>query len=88
MSEYRAKYPRKAADANTIRPLTESKYRTPSGYSAHLEHHENFFDAVRSRKAFFEDGVFGFRAAGPSLLTNTSLYESRVCTWDAEKMTA
>ena len=88
MQEYRAKYFRAAADASTIEPLTESKYRTPSGYSAHLEHHRNFYNAVRTRKPFFEDGVFGFRAAGPSLLTNTSLYEGRVCKWDAEKMTA
>ncbi len=69
-------------------PTTETTYRTPPGYNAHLEHHRNFYQAVRTRKPFFEDGIFGFRAAGPSLLTNTSLYESRVCKWDAEKMTA
>jgi hypothetical protein len=84
MREYRAKYP----PTETVEPTTETKYRTPSGYSAHLEHHKNFYRAVRTRKPFFEDGVFGFRAAGPSLLTNTSLYEQRVCKWDAEKMTA
>jgi predicted dehydrogenase len=88
MQEYRAKYPRKPADVRNIEPLTEAKYQAPAGYSAHLEHHRNFYEAVRTRKPFFEDGVFGFRAAGPSLLTNTSLYEGRVCKWDAEKMTA
>jgi hypothetical protein len=88
MKEYFAKYPRRPAEANTIQPESESKYLTPSGYSAHLEHHRNFYDAVRTRKPFFEDGVFGFRAAGPSLLTNTSLDEGRACKWDAEKMTA
>jgi predicted dehydrogenase len=88
LKEYRAKYPRKLNDAASIEPVTEMKYRAPAGYSAHLEHHRNFYEAVRSRKPFFEDAVFGFRAAGPSLLTNTSLYEGRVCKWDAEKMSA
>ena len=46
-------------------------------YSAHLEHHRNFYNAVRTRKPFFEDSVFGLRTAGPSLLTNTSLAEGR-----------
>lgn len=85
--EYRAKYPRQLG-AGAIEPTTEAKYRVPSGYNAHLEHHRNFYEAVRTRKPFFEDGVFGFRAAGPSLLTNTSLYEGRVCKWDPETMTA
>jgi len=35
-----------------------------------------------------EDGVFGFRAAGPALLSNTSYFEQRVCRWDPESMTA
>jgi predicted dehydrogenase len=87
LKEYRAKYPR-VTGAEAIEPLTEMTYRAPSGYSAHLEHHRNFQNALRTRKPFFEDGVFGFRAAAPSLLTNTSLYEGRVCKWDPEKLTA
>jgi hypothetical protein len=85
--EYRARYPR-PSDVSAIEPTTEATYRVPSGYNAHLEHHRNFYQAVRTRKPFFEDGVFGFRAAGPSLLTNTSLYEERVCKWDPQTMTA
>jgi predicted dehydrogenase len=84
LDEYRSKYPARAS----LEPTSEVKYRAPAGYSAHRDHHRNFYEAVRTRKPFFEDGVFGFRAAGPSLLTNTSLYESRVCKWDPEKMTA
>ena len=48
----------------------------------HQKHHNNFYKAVRSRKPFFEDGVFGFRTAGPALLANVSLYEKVVCNWD------
>ena len=86
VKEYYEKFPRRRADAATLEPLTEAKYRAPAGYNAHVDHHRNFYEAVRSRKPFFEDGVFGFRAAGPSLLTNTSLDEGRVCKWDAVKM--
>ena len=31
--------------------------------------------------------VFGFRAAGPALLSNVSYFEQRVCTWDPQTMT-
>jgi hypothetical protein len=56
--------------------------------NVHLEHHRNFYNAVRTRKPYFEDGVFGLRAAGPALLTNISLWEKRICRWDPETMTA
>ncbi len=67
---------------------TVETYTPPRSHNAHLEHHRNFYNAVRSRKPFFEDAVFGFRAAGPALLTNTSLWENRACGWDPETMTA
>ena len=46
----------------------------------------NFHAAVRSRKPFVEDGVYGFRAAGPALLANLSLAEGRAIQWNPEKM--
>jgi hypothetical protein len=55
---------------------------------AHMIHMRNFIDAVRTRKPFFEDAEFGFRATGPALLCNTSYFEKRVCFWDAATMTA
>jgi predicted dehydrogenase len=74
--------------AESLNPATESVFRAPSWFSAHREHHRNFYNGVRTRKPFFEDGVFGFRTAGPSLLTGTSMVEGRVCNWDAKNMTA
>ena len=62
--------------------------KTATEVNVHLEHHRAFYEAVRTRKPHFEDGVFGFRAAGPALLTNVSLWESRICKWDPETMTA
>lgn len=72
----------------TLQPKSDMEFTAPGWFSAHREHHRNFYNAVRTRKPFFEDATFGLRTAGPSLLTNTSMWENRVCKWDAEDMTA
>ena len=59
----------------------------PRGYNDGVDHHRNFLNAVRSRKPVIEDAAFGFRAAGPALLSNISYFEQRVCMWDPEAMT-
>lgn len=62
------------------------EYRTPDGYNSSLDHFVNFFDSIRNGTPVFEDAAFGFRAAAPALLTNTSLKEQRVIRWDPENM--
>lgn len=79
---HRAKYPEQA----TLRPREETVFSAPSGYSDTFDHFRNFFDAVRSRTPVVEDAVFGYRAAGPAVLTNTSYFEQRPIHWDPEKM--
>lgn len=83
LEEYRKKYP-EGAKAEKIEP---EKFAPPRGYDAHREHHRVFYEAVRSRKKPFEDAVFGFRAAGPALLANTSYFEKRLVGWDPVAMT-
>jgi predicted dehydrogenase len=83
LKEYRAKYPERKEPA--AKPAME-EFRPPQGYDAHRDHHRVFYDAVRSRKQPVEDAVFGFRAAGPALLANTSCYEKHECRWDAKEM--
>jgi predicted dehydrogenase len=87
LKEYREKYPLQRPTADAIRPQAEDKYLPPSGYSDHLDHHRNFIAAVRSRKPVVEDTVFGFRAAGPALLSNISYFDQRICEWDPQTMT-
>ncbi|PYT07738.1 MAG: oxidoreductase, partial [Acidobacteria bacterium] len=87
MEEYRKKYPVETPNADSIRPISEEKFLPPRGYSDHLDHHRNFITSVRTRKPVVEDPVFGFRAAGPALLSNLSYFEHRVCNWDPETMT-
>ena len=85
LKEYRQKYPPRPS-VNTGQMSAEEKFVTPRGYSDHFEHIRNFLSAVRSRKPVVEDAVFGFRAAGPALLSNISYFERKVCLWDAEAM--
>jgi predicted dehydrogenase len=86
LKAYRRKYPQTRPSADAIRPEQEDKFVPPRDHNAHLEHHRNFYAAVRSRKPFLEDAVFGFRAAGPALLCNVSYFERHLCEWDAERM--
>jgi predicted dehydrogenase len=88
LKKYREKYPQQAASADAIRPQVEDRYMPPQGYSDHRDHHRNFLNAVRSRKPVVEEAVFGFRAAGPALLSNVSYFEQRVCNWNPETMSA
>jgi predicted dehydrogenase len=87
MKAYREKYPFQRATADSMRPQGDERYLPPAGYSDWIDHHRNFTSAVRTRRPVVEDSVFGFRAAGPALLSNTSYFEQRVCLWDPEKMT-
>jgi len=87
LEEYRKQYPAPPMNADSIRPQGEEKYLPPRGYSDHLNHHRNFIEAVRTRKPVVEDPVFGFRAAGPALLSNKSYFEQRMCRWDPNTMT-
>ena len=86
LREYAEKYPKQ--------PLTPASLGGPSQQrfsvvkDAHQIHMRNFIEAVRTRKPFFEDAEFGFRATGPALLCNTSYFEKRICLWDAATMTA
>ncbi|WP_340105317.1 Gfo/Idh/MocA family protein [Rhodohalobacter sp. 8-1] len=62
------------------------EYRTPDGYDSRLDHFVNFFDSIRNGSPVFEDSTFGFRAAAPALLTNTSMDEERMIRWDPVNM--
>lgn len=61
-------------------------FKAPQGYDAHLDHHTNFFNAIRENGKVVEDGSFGLRACAPSLAANTSIYEKKVIHWNPEKM--
>ncbi len=80
---YKSEYPPAPA---TVQEPDEWTYRAPEGYSDHVHHFGNWFEAIRTGGKVIEDGAFGFRAAAPSLAANTSYYERRVVDWDPAKM--
>lgn len=84
LKEYRAKYPENKQETAAS---TQDTYAPPSGYSDSVDHFTSFFEGMRSRKSVVEDAVFGFRAAGPALLTNRSYFDNRAYDWNPETMT-
>lgn len=79
---YRDKYPEKRPTLDSMQPLGAETYRAPNGYTEHLDHHRNFFTAVKSRKPVVEDALFGLQAAGPALLSNRSVFEQKAFSWN------
>jgi hypothetical protein len=86
LRDYRGKYPAQRATADGMRANTEQRWVLPPGYTEQYAHHENFINAIRSRKPVIEDATFGLRAAGPALLSNVSHFTRQTMHWDPEKM--
>lgn len=86
--EFRENYTAEHADEVEYEPTMDQteEFQTPDGYDSRLDHFVNFFDSIRNGAPVYEDSTFGFRAAAPALLTNTSLKEQRVVQWDPENM--
>ena len=63
-----------------------SEFEVPQGYDARLDHFTYFFDSVRNGTPVYEDVVYGYRAAAPSLLCNLSLFNNQIYQWDPEAM--
>jgi predicted dehydrogenase len=61
-------------------------FKAPEGYSDHLDHITNFFDAVRTGKQVVENAEFGFRAAAPALSCNESYLSKKIIRWDPVNM--
>jgi len=84
--QYWEKYPAQKPSADAMRPNTDEHFQAPRGYSDHVDHHRNFFASVRSRQPVVEDAVFGFRAAAPAVLSNTSYFEKKAIQWNPSTM--
>jgi hypothetical protein len=89
---YIAKYPHSRYNSNyrptplSMKPDRHEVFSAPPQYSDHYDHLLNWAHAIRSRKPVIEDGAFGFRAAGPALLSNLSYFEKKIVRWDPVNM--
>jgi predicted dehydrogenase len=86
LKQYHEKYPEVRVTPNGMPNYEEQVFEAPLHYSDHFDHHLNFALAVRARQPVVEDATFGFRAAGPALLSNISYFEKRVVEWDPQAM--
>ncbi len=85
--EMQAAYDAKWTAEQRKRPVQmDMEYKAPAGYSDHLDHFTNFFDAIRTDKQVVEDATFGFRAAAPALACNESYFNKQVIRWNPESM--
>ena len=85
LKSYRERYPQRPR-GETSQMSAEERFMPPKGYVDAIDHHRVFQAAVRSRQAVTEDALFGYRAAGPALLSNISYFEGKVVRWDPEGM--
>jgi predicted dehydrogenase len=81
--DYEAKW---TADQRKRKVKEDIVFKAPAGYSDHLDHFTNFFDAVRTGKKVVQDAEFGFRAAAPALACNESYLTKKVVRWDPVNM--
>jgi predicted dehydrogenase len=85
VKEYQEKYPAIKTSTSSMRAAETLHFAAPRSYSDHLDHHRNWLQAIKTRKPVVEDALFGFRAAAPALLSNTSYFEQRAVKWNPEK---
>ncbi|HMJ67409.1 MAG TPA: Gfo/Idh/MocA family oxidoreductase [Cyclobacteriaceae bacterium] len=81
--EFTAKW---TADQRKRKKKEDIVFKVPEGYSDHLDHFTNFFDAIRTGEAVVEDAEFGFRAAAPALACNESYLSKKIIKWDPVAM--
>ena len=85
--ELKKQYNQKWSAADQQAPVKPPiKFKKPEGYSEHVDHFVNFFEAVRSGSPVIEGPVTAFRAAAPCLASNDSYFQKKIIYWDAENM--
>lgn len=81
--EYKSKWTEEQTKRKHIKDVV---FKAPEGYSSHVDHLTNFFDAIRTGKTVTEDAEFGLRTAAPSLACNESYFSKEIIKWDPVKM--
>ena len=62
------------------------EFQLPDNYDERFDHFINFFNAIRGDGDVIEDSIYGFRAAAPAILNNTSFLKQKPIRWNPKKM--
>ena len=80
---YEQYYPNKQS---TSAEKSIMEFNPPENYDERFDHFIHFFNAIRTNGSVAEDATYGFRAAAPAVLTNTSYLKKKQMRWDPEKL--
>ncbi|HEY6763353.1 MAG TPA: Gfo/Idh/MocA family oxidoreductase [Candidatus Sulfotelmatobacter sp.] len=82
IKQWDAEHPEPAPGTFHVDPEGE-KFSNPAGYSDTVDHQNNFFKAVRSRKPVTENEVFANHAVIGCHLSNYAYFNKCIAMWDA-----
>ena len=83
IDNYEQYYPNKQS---TSAEKSIMEFNPPENYDERFDHFIHFFNAIRTNGSVAEDATYGFRAAAPAVLTNTSYLKKKQMRWDPEKL--
>ncbi|MEE9430736.1 MAG: Gfo/Idh/MocA family oxidoreductase [Melioribacteraceae bacterium] len=77
----------KISSRKKMLPPRELIYQVEKDYQgASVDHHTNFYNAIRTGGTVVEDATFGLRACAPALACNNSYFNNKYINWDPIKM--
>ncbi len=82
LSEWRREHPEPAPGKVIVNPDAQV-FKAPANYDYTVDHFQNFFESVRTRKPSVEDAVFGNHTAIACHMANYSLDHGTMAMWDA-----
>ena len=81
LKEWRAQHPE--ATPGTYSVVAEAQtFQAPPGYEDQIDHMNNFFESVRTRRPSVEDAVFGNHTAIACHMANYSYFHHAAAEWD------
>jgi len=78
LKQWQAEHP---APGNAAVVAEAQTFRAPEGYEDQLDHMNNFFESVRTRRPAAEDAVFGNHTAIACHMANYSYFNKTVAVW-------
>jgi predicted dehydrogenase len=86
LADWRKQHPLPEPGKSTV-DANAQVFKAPDGYDYTVDHFQNFFESIRTRKPSVEDAVFGNHTAIACHMANYSLEKQTMAVWDAASKT-